>query len=191
MFPFSAMSDMTRSRSRSPPPKTRPLAAPRRAGFELGMDYSLASRPPTPDLPGTPELRDLHKTLSFKTLDAARLRATVWRPATEERRHPRSFEQLWVNAVAGASRAFLLAYGIRAGLNLVVVVLRNMKRGRLPLALLQRALFAESAVNFGRVFGAFVRVRHQGRLSYRSLCGRRSLPGASSSTAWSVVSRPL
>jgi hypothetical protein len=141
------------------------------------VDFRLSSRPPSPELPGTPDLRDVSRNLSFKSLrdlDANRIRAKVWRSPHEERKHPKTLEQLWLYALAGGSRApapfsrasggaddleggFLLAFSARAGLNLFVTVLRNLRNGKLSIGLLQRALFAETAINLGRVLGAFVR----------------------------------
>lgn len=143
------------------------------------MSDSDTSRTPSgPSSPGlhTPSVKDLHKSLSALSLrefDAEWFKTSVWRPPNEAKRHPRTFEQLWVNSVALGARAsvlllasitltrhigaFLLAWAVRGGLNLFVTLLRNVKKGRLSVALVQQALFAQSAINFGRVFGAFVR----------------------------------
>lgn len=97
--------------------------------------------------PGTPSLQEtaagLRKTLSFKTLSELRLnelrlqdvKRHVWRDESEgedtapRKPSPRDLDQLVGHAVRGGVRAFLLGFGARGGLALVLVLFSAIRKG--------------------------------------------------------------
>ncbi|KAL1930409.1 hypothetical protein VTP01DRAFT_10571 [Rhizomucor pusillus] len=68
---------------------------------------------------------------------------------------PKDAKQVAVHALKGGARAFLIAYGLRAGVNFCLYLLRVV-RGRAPLSQLLAASFkGENAIRFGGMFGTF------------------------------------
>ncbi|KAI5474992.1 peroxisomal membrane protein 4 [Pseudohyphozyma bogoriensis] len=110
------------------------------ARFEATMTSLDSSREESPEAGLlTPTLSESYSTmkrnLSFKSLreiEARQIGGAVWRKGgrepTARRYRPRNLDELLNYALSGGARSFLLGWGLRAGVNLVVVSLRITKK---------------------------------------------------------------
>lgn len=135
--------------------------------------------------PGTPGISEtaaeIRRTLSSATLSSAlqtlqssatspadraallrRGRRAVWRPADEARKLPPDAERALVLAARRGLRSFLLAYLVRAGIDLLLGIVRNARRrrpGSVPakgmLSVLRSALLGKEPRRLGATVGTF------------------------------------
>ncbi|ORY24308.1 hypothetical protein BCR39DRAFT_547390 [Naematelia encephala] len=129
--------------------------------------------------PGTPNLLEtadqIRRTLSLASLDALLVlssnpsgerdrfiaevskagRDLVWRDKDEKRLLPKDTERASVLAFKRGLRSFLLAFSVRAGVNVLLMLFRTMRRKKLRLALLGHAIFGPEPFRFGAMIGTF------------------------------------
>ncbi|TXT15872.1 hypothetical protein VHUM_00375 [Vanrija humicola] len=129
--------------------------------------------------PGTPNLSEtadqIRRTLSFASIDSLVLlsndaqerqrvlaaaaqagRDLVWRAKDEKTLYPPDPERAVVLAARRGLRSFILAYSVRAGFNIVLLLFRALrKRPKLRFSMIVRALFGEESFRFGGMIGAF------------------------------------
>ncbi|KZP00217.1 hypothetical protein CALVIDRAFT_494229 [Calocera viscosa TUFC12733] len=83
-------------------------------------------------------------------------RKVVWRPSGEKRRRLVRWEDIVKHAARGATRAGTLAFGIRAGVNLVLMLFRAWRTKRLRIQMVLHAIFGEDSFRFAAMLGSFV-----------------------------------
>ncbi|KZT60770.1 hypothetical protein CALCODRAFT_428897 [Calocera cornea HHB12733] len=83
-------------------------------------------------------------------------RKVVWRPSGEKRRRLVRWEDIVKHAARGATRAGTLAFCIRAGVNLVLMLFRAWRTKRLRIQMVLHAIFGEDSFRFGATLGSFV-----------------------------------
>ncbi|KAK8858599.1 hypothetical protein IAR55_002828 [Kwoniella newhampshirensis] len=135
------------------------------------VDY-LRSEPGTPNLSETAD--QIRRTLSLASLDSLVLlsqqseerakllaevsrasRELVWRDETEKKALPRDSERASILALKRGLRSFLLAFSVRAGVNVLLVLFRHIRRKSLRLALFRHAIFGAEPFRFGAMIGTF------------------------------------
>lgn len=109
-------------------------------------DGGSSTRSNSPEPVQTPTLAQsytsLKKNLSFKSLrelEMQQVQKVVWRKGSrggpdEERYRPDDIEQAFVHATRGGVRSFVLGSSLRAGVNLVILLLRSLKKFSSPLS---------------------------------------------------------
>ncbi|ORX40065.1 hypothetical protein BD324DRAFT_616112 [Kockovaella imperatae] len=130
-----------------------------------------ASEPGTPNFLETAD--QIRRTLSLASLDrlmtlsassdrdkilAGVSRAgkdLVWRRKDEKQLFPRDVERALVLTIKRGLRSFILAFSVRAGVNLLLVIFRSFRRKRLRLAMIRHALFGAESFRFGAMIGTF------------------------------------
>ncbi|KAM0751507.1 hypothetical protein T439DRAFT_324689 [Meredithblackwellia eburnea MCA 4105] len=144
----------------------------RRAHFEQALSFTdlataNSTRSNSPEPLTTPTLAQSYgsfkKNLSFKSLrelEAKEIHKHVWRKGKRDdphhRRHkPLDLDQLLAHAIRGGSRSFILGCSLRAGVNLLLALLRVTRKRRLQPALILHALFGADTLRFGGMLGAF------------------------------------
>ncbi|WVR06354.1 hypothetical protein IAU60_003385 [Kwoniella sp. DSM 27419] len=129
--------------------------------------------------PGTPNLFEtadqIRRTLSLASLDTLLLISSnpsgereklikevsragkdlVWRDKDEKRVLPRDSERASVLAAKRGLRSFLLAFSVRAGVNVLITLFRNIRSKKLRLALFRHAIFGSEPFRFGAMIGTF------------------------------------
>ncbi|WRT67803.1 uncharacterized protein IL334_004777 [Kwoniella shivajii] len=135
------------------------------------VDY-LMSDPGTPNLSETAD--QIRRTLSLASLDSLLLLSTnhserdkliaevskagkglVWRHQDEKKALPRDPERAGVLALKRGLRSFLLAFSVRAGVNVLITLFRNLRSKKLRLALFRHAIFGQEPFRFGAMIGTF------------------------------------
>ncbi|WWC88699.1 uncharacterized protein L201_003612 [Kwoniella dendrophila CBS 6074] len=136
------------------------------------VDY-LMSDPGTPNLSETAD--QIRRTLSLASLDSLLLLSTnpsgerdkliaevskvgkdlVWRQKDEKKLLPRDPERAGVLALKRGLRSFLLAFSVRAGINVLLTLFRNLRNKKLRLALFRHAIFGQEPFRFGAMLGTF------------------------------------
>ncbi|KAK4052186.1 hypothetical protein OIV83_002481 [Microbotryomycetes sp. JL201] len=136
-------------------------------GRDAGAGSRASTRSNSPEPLHTPTLGEsysqLRKNLSFKSLRELEMRevqAAVWRKGSRgepgERRHrPRSNEEVFAHAFRGGLRSATVAAGIRALVNLIIMVLRANKKKPLTSKLILHTLFGQDTARFGGMLGLF------------------------------------
>ncbi|CAD6569098.1 MAG: hypothetical protein TREMPRED_005046 [Tremellales sp. Tagirdzhanova-0007] len=129
--------------------------------------------------PGTPNLQEtadqIRRTLSLASLDHLQLvtanqagerdrliaqmfgagKELVWRDEDEKRLLPRDSERSLILALKRGMRSFLLAFSVRAGVNVLLLLFRTYRRRRLEFKLLWHAMFGTESFRFGAMIGTF------------------------------------
>ncbi|KAI8582245.1 hypothetical protein K450DRAFT_228052 [Umbelopsis ramanniana AG] len=96
-----------------------------------------------------------HRTSSYARLKAKLIRNPSDIGHKKDWKRPDTPEAIVRHALHGGARAFLLAYGVRAGVNFCLYLLR-VARKRAPLANILHASFQSlDALRFGAMFGSF------------------------------------
>ncbi|WVQ96654.1 hypothetical protein IAU59_003760 [Kwoniella sp. CBS 9459] len=136
------------------------------------VDY-LMSDPGTPNLSETAD--QIRRTLSLASLDSLLLLSTnhsgerdklikevsragkdlVWRDKDEKKVLPRDSERAGILAAKRGLRSFLLAFSVRAGVNVLLTLFRNIRSKKLRLALFRHAIFGAEPFRFGAMIGTF------------------------------------
>ncbi|WVF69152.1 hypothetical protein IAT40_003927 [Kwoniella sp. CBS 6097] len=136
------------------------------------VDY-LMSDPGTPNLSETAD--QIRRTLSLASLDSLLLLSTnhagerdklikevsragkdlVWRDKDEKKVLPRDSERAGILAAKRGLRSFLLAFSVRAGVNVLITLFRNIRSKKLRLALFRHAIFGAEPFRFGAMIGTF------------------------------------
>ncbi|OCF43564.1 hypothetical protein I317_02582 [Kwoniella heveanensis CBS 569] len=136
------------------------------------VDY-LMSDPGTPNLSETAD--QIRRTLSLASLDSLLLLSTnhsgereklikevskagkdlVWRDKDEKKVLPRDSERAGILAAKRGLRSFLLAFSVRAGVNVLLTLFRNIRSKQLRLALFWHAIFGAEPFRFGAMIGTF------------------------------------
>ncbi|WWD04851.1 hypothetical protein V865_002922 [Kwoniella europaea PYCC6329] len=136
------------------------------------VDY-LMSDPGTPNLSETAD--QIRRTLSLASLDSLLLLSTnpsgerdkliaevskagkdlVWRSQNEKKLLPRDPERAGILALKRGLRSFLLAFSVRAGINVLLALFRNLRNEKLRLALFRHAIFGQEPFRFGAMLGTF------------------------------------
>ncbi|WWC70734.1 uncharacterized protein I206_104685 [Kwoniella pini CBS 10737] len=136
------------------------------------VDY-LRSDPGTPNLSETAD--QIRRTLSLASLDSLLLisanhsgerdkllaevskvgKDLVWRAQDEKKLLPRDPERAGILALKRGLRSFLLAFSVRAGVNVLLTLFRNIRNKRLKLALFRHAIFGQEPFRFGAMLGTF------------------------------------
>ncbi|KAI8393947.1 uncharacterized protein BYT42DRAFT_487758 [Radiomyces spectabilis] len=92
---------------------------------------------------------------SYQRLKAKLIRNPSERADPKDWPRPKNAIQLIQHAVHGGVRAFLLAYGVRGGVNFCLYLLRVIRK-RAPLGRILKASFKNlDAIRFGAMFGSF------------------------------------
>ncbi|KAK1925541.1 hypothetical protein DB88DRAFT_484264 [Papiliotrema laurentii] len=134
-------------------------------------DY-LTSAPGTPNIQETAD--QIRRTLSLASVDALLLISTdssqrdrvladvgragrdfVWRDDDEEKLFPKDYERALVLAAKRGIRSFILAFSVRSGINVLLLLFRSLRKKRLRLALLRHAMFGAEPFRFGAMIGSF------------------------------------
>lgn len=129
--------------------------------------------------PGTPNLQEtadqIRRTLSLASLDTLmtlsantsgernRLlkevsragRDLVWRDKDDKKVFPRDTERALVLAARRALRSFILAFSVRSGVNVLLLLFGTLRRRKLRLAQLRHAIFGQEPFRFGAMIGTF------------------------------------
>ncbi|CAK9784219.1 unnamed protein product [Cutaneotrichosporon oleaginosum] len=137
----------------------------------------LLSGPPTPNLSETAD--QIRRTISLASLDHLLLlrndqeerarvvseisragRELVWRSKDEKRLYPDDAERSLILALKRGLRSFILAFSVRAGVNVLIVLFRVLKagkrgKGRVTMTTLRKAIFGEEPMRFGAMIGTF------------------------------------
>ncbi|CED83154.1 Uncharacterized conserved protein [Phaffia rhodozyma] len=79
----------------------------------------------------------------------------VWRPAGEGPKRPGDWERVMVLSVRLSIRSFLSAYGLRAGVNLILYLFRCLRTRKFQPSLLIRSLFYKPALRLSLLFSTF------------------------------------
>ncbi|TIA82736.1 hypothetical protein E3P84_02193 [Wallemia ichthyophaga] len=126
-------------------------------------DFLSFTEPATPNI--TEQAEQLKKTFSFDTLyklsndtkhrDSLQrnVLSSVWRPKNQKPRRPEDFERLIVFATRGAARTFMLTFGMRSMLNVVLALVSLVKARKVTGALLRKSLLTLEPIRFGLQFG--------------------------------------
>ncbi|BEJ17573.1 hypothetical protein CspHIS471_0609740 [Cutaneotrichosporon sp. HIS471] len=137
----------------------------------------LLSGPPTPNLSETAD--QIRRTISLASLDHLLLlrhdqeerarvvselsragRGLVWRSQDDKQQYPDDAERSLILALKRGLRSFILAFSVRAGVNVLIVLFRILKagkrgKGRVTLKTLRMAIFGEEPLRFGAMIGTF------------------------------------
>ncbi|KAI9632051.1 uncharacterized protein MKK02DRAFT_21065 [Dioszegia hungarica] len=124
--------------------------------------------------PGTPNLAEtadqIKRTLSLARLDTLlqanerdRLLAEVsraglelvWRNKDAKKLYPRDPERAGILALKRGLRSFLLAFSVRAGVNVLLLLFRTLRRKGLRVQLILHAIFGAEPFRFGATIGTF------------------------------------
>ncbi|KAI9022769.1 hypothetical protein CLU79DRAFT_804209 [Phycomyces nitens] len=96
-----------------------------------------------------------HRVSSYQRLKGKLHRPPQENPIQKDWHRPSNLQQLVHHALKGGARAFLLAYGVRAGVNFCLYLLRVMRK-KAPIANILAASFKNlDALRFGAMFGSF------------------------------------
>ncbi|KAL0090897.1 hypothetical protein J3Q64DRAFT_1707611 [Phycomyces blakesleeanus] len=96
-----------------------------------------------------------HRVSSYQRLKVKLHRPPQENPVPKDWHRPSNLEELIHHALKGGARAFLLAYGVRAGVNFCLYLLRVMRK-KAPIANILAASFKNlDALRFGAMFGSF------------------------------------
>ncbi|TIB79214.1 hypothetical protein E3Q23_00374 [Wallemia mellicola] len=129
-------------------------------------DILSITEPSTPNI--TEQAQQLKKTFSFDTLYKLsrdtkhrdklqrEVLSSVWRPKNQKPRKPKDFERLLVYATRGSARTFVLTFGMRLTLNIILALVSLFKTRKLTGKLLKRALFSAEPLRFGSQFAVYV-----------------------------------
>ncbi|KAH7107603.1 hypothetical protein BKA62DRAFT_683900 [Auriculariales sp. MPI-PUGE-AT-0066] len=81
----------------------------------------------------------------------------VWRDRGEPVTHINSLEDCLTHAIKGGARAGSLAFGLRSGVNIFILLFRVFKSPKeLRFAIVRHAIFGEDSLRFGAMIGSFV-----------------------------------
>nr|XP_031864219.1 uncharacterized protein CI109_000131 [Kwoniella shandongensis]KAA5531291.1 hypothetical protein CI109_000131 [Kwoniella shandongensis] len=171
---FTPLSSAAAGPSHSPPISSKALEeglVGKRGIPRDQVDY-LRSDPGTPNLSETAD--QIRRTLSLASLDSLVLlsreseerakllaevtrasRELVWRDEAEKKALPRDSERASILALKRGLRSFLLAFSVRAGVNVLLVLFRHIRRKSLRLALFRHAIFGAEPFRFGAMIGTF------------------------------------
>ncbi|KAJ9097633.1 hypothetical protein QFC21_004669 [Naganishia friedmannii] len=139
---------------------------------QFNEDHWVASDPGTPNISET--ANQIRRTLSLASVDSllkvAQDQETrdqfldnvkehgkrmVWRDERERRKLPGDAERALVLAVKRGLRSFILAFAVRAGVNLLLTLIRTLRKGRLRWLLIRHAIFSPESFRFGGMIGTF------------------------------------
>ncbi|KAF7725989.1 hypothetical protein EC973_009135 [Apophysomyces ossiformis] len=97
----------------------------------------------------------IQRTSSYQRLKAKLIRNPSERADPKDWPTPKNTAELLQHAVKGGARAFILAYGVRAGVNFCLYLLRVMRK-KAPIARILAASFKNmDSLRFGAMFGSF------------------------------------
>lgn len=77
----------------------------------------------------------------------------VWRDHDEEKLFPKDYERALVLAAKRGLRSFILAFSVRAGVNVILLLFRTLRKKKLRFLLLLRAIFGAESFRFGGMIG--------------------------------------
>ncbi|KAK4685278.1 hypothetical protein P7C73_g4880, partial [Tremellales sp. Uapishka_1] len=123
--------------------------------------------------PGTPNLLEtadqIRRTLSLANLDSlllisqnpsgereklmAEVKDLVWRGSDERKLFPQDGERASVLAIKRGLRSFILAFSVRAGVSVLLLLLRTLRRNKLKFRLVLHAIFGAEPFRFGAMIG--------------------------------------
>lgn len=82
-------------------------------------------------------------------------RELVWRSSNEKRLFPGDAERAVVLASKRGLRSFILAFSVRAGFNLLLMLFRRFRRRKIHLRLILHAVFGPEPFRFAAMIGTF------------------------------------